>query len=191
MHAHAQLLIKNLAHCRSVHSRVVVHAAEMRLVVVGIVLVTCLLGSGSCGEVDCGYPEASNITQVISTIIVAGESVATPTIALNNHRIVCLAHSRQRDRYRAFSVIAEYTCTGNAGCPGEMVVEQFEAECVGKTWSTQVLGVTITPRTSPATGSFSTGLREDCSFCASQEVAREVEGSPLPAGDGSHCIGED
>ena len=72
-----------------------------------------------------------------------------------------------------------------------MVVEQFEAECVGNTWSTQVLGVAISPRTSPATGDFSTGLREDCSFCASQAVANGVDGAPDPAGDGSHCIGED
>jgi hypothetical protein len=162
---------------------------RMRLVVVGIVLVTCLLGSGSCGEVDCGYPEASNITQVISTIIAAGDNVATPTITLTSQpRIVCLAYSRQRDRYRAFSAIVEYTCTGNAGCPSGMVVEQFEAECVGNTWDTEVLGLAVTPRTSPATGDFSTGLREDCSFCASQVVADGVEGAPNPAGDGSHCI---
>jgi hypothetical protein len=160
---------------------------RMRLVVVGIVLVTCLLGSGSC-EVDCDYPTASIITDVISTIIKAGESPATPTINLNRHRIVCLAYSRQRDRYRAFSAIVEYTCTGNAGCPSGMVVEQFEAECVGNTWDTEVLGLAVTPRTSPATGDFSTGLREDCSFCASQEVARASQGASDPAGDGSHCI---
>jgi hypothetical protein len=162
----------------------------MRLIVL---LVTCLLGSGSC-EVDCDYPTASIIIDVISTIFNAGESGATPTITLNKPpHIVCLAYSRQRDRYRAFSAIVEYTCTVNAGCPSGMIVEQFEAECVGNTWSTQVLGVTAPPppRTSPATGDFSTGLREDCSFCASQEVARASNGSPDPAGDGSHCIGED
>ncbi|CAI8036464.1 Sushi, von Willebrand factor type A, EGF and pentraxin domain-containing protein 1 [Geodia barretti] len=68
-----------------------------------------------------------------------------------------------------------------------MVVEQFEAECAGNTWGTRVLGLTGTPRTSPATGGFSTDLREDCSFCASQEVA-SAEGAPDPASDGSHCI---
>ena len=140
--------------------------------------------------VDCDYPTENIIRDVISQVFVTGENPVTPNIDLNIHRIVCLAHSQQRDRYRAFSVIVEYTCEVNAGCPDGMVVEQFEAECAGNTWGTQVLGLVIPPRTSPATGDFSTGLREDCSFCASQQAARSA-GAPDPAGDGSHCIGED
>ena len=140
--------------------------------------------------VDCDYPTENIIRDVISQVLAAGENPVTPNIDLNIHRIVCLAHSQQRDRYRAFSVIVEYTCEANAGCPEGMVVEQFEAECAGNTWGTRVLGLTGTPRTSPATGGFSTDLREDCSFCASQVVA-SAEGAPDPAGNGSHCIGED
>ena len=159
----------------------------MRLIVL---LVTCLLGSGSC-VVDCDYPTENIIRDVISQVFVTGEGAVTPTITLDRHRIVCLAYSRQRDRYRGFSVIVEYTCEVNVRCPEGMVVEQFEAECDGNTWGTNVLGVTGTPRTSPATGDFSTGFREDCSFCASQQTASAAGGAPDPASDGSHCIGED
>ncbi|CAI8041016.1 Sushi, von Willebrand factor type A, EGF and pentraxin domain-containing protein 1, partial [Geodia barretti] len=156
----------------------------MRLIVL---LVTCLLGSGSC-VVDCDYPTENIIRDVISQVFVTGEGAVTPTITLDRHRIVCLAYSRQRDRYRAFSVIVEYTCEVNAGCPEGMVVEQFEAECNGNTWGTRVLGVAVIPRTSPATGDFSNDLREDCSFCASQQTASAAGGAPDPASDGSHCI---
>ena len=166
----------------------------MRLVFVTVTLATCLLGSGLC-QLDCAYPTEADVREVIANGIGTGEAASNLDITLTRSeepfRIVCLGHSRQKDRYRAFSVLVEYTCEGNPACPSGTVVEQFDAECTAdNTWGVRVLGAASElSRTESPTATFSTELREDCFVCASLTLTTDI-GLPDPDDDDTHCVGK-
>ena len=166
----------------------------MRLVFVTITLATCLLGSGLC-QLDCAFPTEDDVREVIANGIVTGEAglnhVITLTRSEEPFRIVCLGHSREKDRYRAFSVLVEFTCEGNPACPSGTVVEQFDAECTAdNTWGARVLGASLElSRTTSPTATFSTELREDCFVCASSTLTTDI-GLPDPDDDETHCVGK-
>ena len=107
--------------------------AKMHLVFVTITLVTCLLGSGLC-QLDCAFPTEDDVKEVMANRIASEGGGTASNIVINLTRseepfhIVCLGHSRQNNRYRAFSVLVEYTCEGNAACPDGTVVGQFDAQ---------------------------------------------------------------
>ena len=164
----------------------------MRLVFVTITLATCLLGSGLC-QLDCAFPTEVDVREVISATLQSGEAAPAADIILTRSTdppfyIVCLGHSRQKNRYRAFSVLVEYTCEGNA-CTGG--TEQFDAQCTpDNTWGARVQGAASEfSRTASPTATFSTVLREDCFVCASRTLTMDI-GLPDPDDDDTHCVGK-
>ena len=165
--------------------------AKMHLVFVTITLVTFLLGSGFC-QLDCAFPTEADVREVISATLLSGETAPATDIILTRStdppfHVVCLGHSRQKNRYRAFSVLVEYTCEGNA-CTGG--TEQFDAQCTtDNTWGARVQGASPElSRTTSPTATFSTELREDCFVCASLTLTTDI-GLPDPDDD-THCVGK-
>ena len=171
--------------------------AKMHLVVVAIVLVTCLLGTGS-SQLDCAFPTEDDIRGIIANSFVTGENPVAPTVILVQRpdepypfHPVCLAHSMQRNRYRAISVVVEYYCTGDQTCTEERRTEQFETECAsdGNIWTNNILDINgANTRTESPIADFTTTLRNDCSFCASPDIASQ---SNAPTSEATtHCLGE-
>ena len=167
--------------------------AKMRLVFVIVTLAGCLLGSGLC-QLDCAFPTEADVREIISATLQSGEAAPATDIILTRSteppfHIVCLGHSRQKNRYRAFSVLVEYTCEGNAQCLGG--TEQFDAQCTtDNTWGARVQGaVEELSRTTSPTATFSTELREDCFVCASLTITDDI-GLPDPDDDETHCVGK-
>ena len=149
-----------------------------------------LLDFASCQQ-DCAFPTNSDLEAVITGIIETGDSPATPVIDVVTFHPLCLAFSRERDRYRAVSVLVEYTCTGNTNCQGDMLLEQIESECAGGVWSNTVLGNNEHLRRREPVATFSTSTREDCSFCVSPTLANVlIEQPPHFPDDDHHCICE-
>ena len=159
----------------------------MRLLAVA--LVALLVASVSCQELDCAFPTNSDIQSIMGAAIRSADSPADPTITLiGDFHTVCLAFSRQKDRYRAISVLVQYTCEDNSNCPSGTVTEQFEAECNDNNeWTNRVLGSTVLTRTLSPSATTSTERREDCSFCANPEKAM---GFDISTDVETHCIGE-
>ena len=156
-----------------------------------LALLVCLLGRASC-QLDCAEPTESDFANVISLVIPDSENPTTPEINLIRFRTVCLAYSQERGRFRGVSALVEYTCTGNAACPADAVVEQFEADCVDGSWSHLVRGSIENTRTQMPDASFTTTeLRENCAFCYSPGLANAAG---VPAGntpdEENHCVGE-
>ena len=119
----------------------------MRLLVVA--LVALLVASVSCQELDCAFPTNSDIESIIGDALRNADTPAEPTIALmGDFHVVCLAFSEQKDRYRAISVLVQYTCEDNSNCPSGTVTEQFEAECSSHNeWTNVVFGSSVFTRT--------------------------------------------
>ena len=159
----------------------------MRLLAVA--LVALLVASVSCQELlDCAFPTNSDIQSIMVAAIRSAESPADPTITLvGGFHTVCLAFSRQKDRYRAISVLVQYTCEDNSNCPSGTATEQFEADCINNNWSNLVFGSTVFTRTMSPSATFSTLQREDCSFCASPAKANDAGAT---TDDETHCVGE-
>ena len=158
--------------------------------VVAAALATCFLGLASCQmAMDCALPTDSEIEAVLREIIPTGDSPSTPDINVISFTPRCLAVSQQRDRYRAISILVNYTCTGNTLCPaGGMGEEQIESECVNGVWSNEVLGsAEFTRDISPEDASASVPTRQDCAFCASPTLAMASE---IQSDDVYHCVGE-
>ena len=154
-----------------------------------VTLVALLVASVSCQELDCAFPTNSDIDRIVSNAIQSADTPAEPTITLiGDFHTVCLAFSEQKDRYRAISVLVQYTCEDNSNCPSGTVAEQFEAQCNDNNeWTNNVLGSTVFTRTMFPSATTSTQRREDCSFCASPEKANDV-GTTTDAV--THCVGE-
>ena len=161
----------------------------MRLLMVAAALVSLLVASVSCQDpLDCAFPTNSDIESIIDGSIQNSDSPAEPTITLmGDFRVVCQAFSRQKDRYRAISVLVQYTCDGSSNCPSGTVTEQFEAVCINNNWSNQVSGSSVFTRTMSPSATFSTQQREDCSFCASPEKANDAG---VTTDAVTHCVGE-
>ena len=154
-----------------------------------VALVSLLVASVSCQELDCAFPTNSDIESIIGDALQNADTPVEPTITLiGDFHTVCLAFSRQKDRYRGISVLVQYTCEDNSNCPSGTVTEQFEAECNDNNeWTHRVLGDTENIRTMSPTATNSTERREDCSFCASPE---KVMGFGVTTDTETHCIGE-
>ena len=162
----------------------------MRFLVVAAALVSLLVASVSCQELDCAFPTNSDIESIMVDAIQNSDSPAEPTITLiGDFHTVCLAFSEQKDRYRAISVLVQYTCVGSSRCPSGTVTEQFEAECSDNSneWTNNVLGSTVFTRTMSPSATTSTQRREDCSFCANPE---NIMGSGVTTDTETHCVGE-
>ena len=153
--------------------------------IIGLIsfLVSCQTFSAA---LDCDGPTDSDLAAVISYII-----TNSPTIDVMRFQPVCLAHSRQRGRYRYVSVVVEYTCNGSSNCPNSSpAVEQFESECVSGSWSN--IAAAHSPahaRTKNPTANFSTTTRNDCTFCYSQVLISEATFA-LTSDSFTHCVGE-
>ena len=155
-----------------------------------VLLAPCFQSFASC-QMDCAFPTASDLEAVITGIIEEGDSPATPAITVVTFHPLCLAFSRERDRYRAISVLVEYTCTGNTNCQGDMLLEQIESECDRGTWSNVVHGSTLHLRRRDPVSTFSTPIREDCSFCVSPTLANLlIEQPQYYPDDEHHCVCE-
>ena len=158
--------------------------------VVTAVLVAGFLGLTSCQmPMDCALPTGSEIEAVLRELIAVGDSASTPDINVISFTPRCLAVSEQRDRYRAISILVNYTCTGNTLCPaGGTGEEQIESQCVNGFWSHVVFGSAeftrdATPEDAPA----SVPTRRDCAFCASLALAMA---NGIQSDDVYHCVGE-
>ena len=149
-----------------------------------VVFVACFLGLAS-GRPDCARPTNSDIEDVLMGII--GSS--TPVINVIDFTPRCLAVSAQRGRFRYFSALVEYTCTGHPLCPTGTRREQIESECDGRVWSNKVLGSTLNTRDTNVTDPpVSVPTRRDCAFCASPTLSDSVIGQQ--SDDVYHCVGE-
>ena len=157
--------------------------------VVTAVLVAGFLGLTSCQmTMDCALPTGSEIEAVLRELIEVGESPSPATIDVISITPRCLAVSQQRDRYRAISVIVNYTCTGNILCPAGGGEEQIESECNNGVWSHAIFGSTgFTRDTTPEDVPASVPTRRDCAFCASPDLAMAVG---IQSDDVYHCVGE-
>ena len=159
-----------------------------------VALVAGFLDHGYC-QLDCAFPEESDFESVIADSLLDGSNTLRPTITISRSQIVCLAHSEERGRYRFYSVLVNYTCPrgSNTNCPddGVYLVEQFEAQCRSESWSGIVLGSFDDTRDESPEATFDTSLREDCSFCVSEE---KRPNTPLPLelvlDPVTHCVGE-
>ena len=159
----------------------------MRLLTTTLVLASLFLDLGSC-QMDCAFPSDDDIGSVISDIIAIGDSPSTPTIAVLDFQVLCLAYSEERNRSTFFSVLVHYTCVGNTNSPAGTAVEQIESECKNGKWSNTVFGSTINTRRTNPTAVLVTPTREDCSACLSTTLA-SVLGSSAPDPN-THCLGE-
>ena len=159
----------------------------MRFAAFAVALVASFISSGYC-QIDCALPNNNDFKRVITDSLLNGDNVPPPTITISDFKIVCLAFSQQKDRYRSFSVLVEYTCDGFADCLPGTVVEQFEGQCNDMTWGDGGLGLDDI-RTPNPTADFSTTVREDCAFCFTPEKAPTIGiTSPIPDDD-HHCVG--
>ena len=153
--------------------------------------VLLLVASLARGQLDCAYPTRTDLASVIQNTLRSGDAASNHDINVTAFHPLCLAYSAQKHRYRGISVLINYTCRGPATCPrGESAIEQFESECEDGRWSNRILGTfSAGSRTIEPTASFSTTLREDCAFCFSPELGREV-GAPTAPDAVTHCAGE-
>ena len=108
----------------------------MQLNVVKILMLATL--ARICSSHSCTLPTNADLEGVISDIIREAEGSTTPDINVMRLHPVCLAFGTAQDRYRAVSVVVEYTCSGNTACPFRPAVEQIESECDDGTWSNVV-----------------------------------------------------
>ena len=158
--------------------------------VVTAVLVAGFLGLTSCQmAMDCALPTGSEIEAVLRELIAVGDSASTPDINVISFTPRCLAVSEQRDRYRAISILVNYTCTGNPLCPAGGGEEQIESDCVNGVWGNEVLGGAsdLTRDTTPEDAPASVPTRQDCAFCASPDLAMT---NGIQSDDVYHCVGE-
>ena len=156
-------------------------AASMSLLVflaVGIVICS--------GQTECDPPTVSQLEDVISDIIRAGDNAAAPTVVLTAFNIVCLAFGEERDRLRIVSVVVEYTCTGHVNCQTVSGVEQIEAQCNEGDWTNVVVGSTADVRTQSPQATLTT-LSDVCASCLSPE--RAAASGAGTSDIVTHCIG--
>ena len=163
--------------------------AEEKMRLLAVALVALLAASVSCQELDCAFPTNSDIESIMGSALRSADSPVEPTITLiGDFHTVCLAFSEQKDRYRAISVLVQYTCDGSSNCPSGTVTEQFETQCNDNNeWTNQVLGDTANTRTMSPSATTSTQRREDCSFCASPAKATGVG---ITTDAVTHCVSE-
>ena len=149
---------------------------------VNVLLLVVVAGLCFCQGFECPFPTNDDVESVISRIILTGDFPTIPVVNVTRFHAVCLASGQRQDRYRFFSAVVEYTCSGNPNCPSGNVVEQIESECGVDT----VLGNTDNIRSTTIEANFTTTTREDCSFCSSPELANVLSVSTDSV---THCVG--
>ena len=128
--------------------------------------------------------------QRVSTLIASNYAEINLNVALLESelgfkfRVVCLANSGQRDRYRFASVVAYYT---RSSAPTGPQYGQFEFECVNSVWSatSSFLEATVFDRTTltSTSAAVSANNRTDCGYCLNPTFS-----SPPRRGDAvNHC----
>ena len=155
------------------------------MVISTIALICLLLDFAAC---DCRYPTTSDIKNVIFYALRSDEN-PSPNVEIDKFHVVCLANSRQRDRYRYVSAVVKYICKGSSDCPTQSpAVEQFESQCNSEAWNHTVAFLTKYTRTLNPVANFSTTVN-NCAFCFSQEL---IDAVPFPfyADTTTHCVGE-
>ena len=153
----------------------------VRLVVLAVATV-----AGICSCQKCTLPTNNDLEEVIKDIF-TDDGSSTPDVDVMSFHLVCLAFDEVQDRYRAVSVLVEYTCRSNPSCPSGTVVEQIESECSNGVWSNVVLGSTENTRSQTTEASFSTPTRENCSLCVSHELGATLS---LTSDSVTHCVGQ-
>ena len=138
------------------------------------------------GQDECDPPTPSQLEDVISLIIRAGDNAAAPTVDLTDYNIVCRAFGEERDRLRIVSVVVEYTCTGHVNCQTVSGVEQIEAQCNGGIWTNDVAGSTDGVRTQMPQATLTTD-DDICASCLSP--GRAVASGAGTSDIVTHCIG--
>ena len=149
-----------------------------------VLILTSIPAIAVC-QTDCNLPTSSDLEDVITVALIFGDNPTTPNINVTKIHPVCLAHGQERDRYRFLSVVVEYTCSNNGNCPHGSAVEQFESQCNGGTWTSQVLASSGDTRTQNPTANFSTTTRGDCFLCLSPE---KLSDSSLTTDNLTHCV---
>ena len=153
----------------------------MRYAWLAVFVVSILARICSCQK--CTLPTNEELQVVIADII---DGSSTPTVDVMSFHPVCLAFDDVQDRYRAVSVVVNYTCTDNPSCPSGNVVEQIESECDNGVWSNVVRGSTHSTRSQTTEATFSTSTREGCSLCVSTELGDFLF---LITDSVTHCVG--
>ena len=156
-----------------------------------VLVVATVAGMCSCQQ-RCTLPTNENLDGVIEGVLraEAADSSSTPTVNVMRFHQVCLAFDDVQSRYRAVSVVVEYTCSGHTICASGTLVEQIESECGNDgEWSNLVRDSPEFTRSPTPEASFSTSTREDCVFCVSPELDEEAGLSLLPDSV-THCVGE-
>ena len=155
----------------------------------GLVVLVVATVAGICSCQKCTLPTSRDLEDVIEDIIANDDGSPTPSVNVMSFHPVCLALDDVQDRYRAVSVIVEYTCSGNTRCPSGTAVEQIESECDNGVWSNVVQGSIEYTRSPTPEANFSTSTRQDCVLCVSPEldVASELS---LSSDSVTHCVGE-
>lgn len=155
-------------------------SAMMPLKVVKILLLATVIGI--CSGQDCSLPNNYDLEVVIKDIF----NESKPLIDVLSFHPVCLAFGEVQNRYRAVSVVVNYTCSGASTCSSGISEEQIESDCVAGVWSNMVLGVTQNNRSQNPQASFTTTARENCAFCASPDHELIDFFSPDSV---THCVG--
>ena len=156
----------------------------------GLVVLVVATVAGICSCQRCTLPTNGDLEDVIAEIIGSDDSSSTPNVTvMSSPHPVCLAFDDVQDRYRAVSVLVEYTCNGNPSCPSGTVVEQIESQCDSGVWSNIVQGSTEFSRSPTPEASFSTSTRQDCVFCVSPDLNLEA-GLSFSPDSVTHCVGE-
>ena len=155
----------------------------------GLVVLVVATVAGICSCQKCTLPTSGDLESLIRDIIQEADFSSKPSVDVMSFHPVCLTLDEVQDRYRAVSVIVEYTCSGNTRCPLGTAVEQIESECDNGVWSNVVQGSAEFIRSQTPEANFSTSTRQDCVFCVSPELDVEVELHFSPDSV-THCVGD-
>lgn len=161
----------------------------MLVFLAGLLLCGASIVCGGVAErTDCPVISHSEVESLIGETFIVGDNPATPTINLESFHIVCLAPGITRGEYRYVSLLASYTCGGNANCPSGTAVSQFDFSCYRGVWEDTIFFNSDHIRNDDPLSDFSTAAQESCSICASQEAL--VGFGELTTDNATHCVGE-
>ena len=162
----------------------------MGFVAIAAILVAFSVSFASC-QLDCAQPHKDDVARVISNALPAGDNPTPAIIEVFELKLLCLAASEQRGRYRFFSALVKYRCTSqSSGCPVGNATEQFESQCDNNgVFSHIVDGQTDNTRRSDPIATFDTATRTDCAFCISDALIAANPSSTLTTDDTTHCVG--
>lgn len=137
---------------------------------------------------DCPEITRADLEKILAEIIRL--DAEETTINVTDFHPVCLAYSRERERYRYVSVVVEYTCRGSEDCPTiSPAVEQIESQCIDGVWNRTAISSAQHTRTVSPAANFLTPTRSNCSFCLSPELITALA-LTYTADNTTHCVGK-